>query len=138
MVAEVLQSVLWGDPDICRSLGRYRFDGVVDTPAVFTQEVPPETEGWYIAMTEAAGEEFGTRGHRGFTMTVEIKVHGENQGSLAGLRHLGLRVWRVLHRRRVSVPGFGSTCVTCTTPATGEEDGFPVETIQCNLTLMED
>lgn len=118
-LSAALYDILTRDTELVNMLSTYK-----GKPAVFTiTPVPPDAVLPYVVTaTTVAQTPFDTKTSQGRTIWRDIKIYADAKGSAIDIDEIAERVYYILHRNLVVVPGYAWILTECQGPASIDED----------------
>jgi len=140
MLAAAIQSKLFNEAELTKSLGTFEFDDSNTLPAIFVGAPPDEVQGAHIEINDL-GElgSFGTRAQRGGLMGATVRIVAENSGSEKPVQTIAQLLWTLLDRASIKPEGFESCTLKATLPSpVAVEGGFPARELTINTFVLEE
>lgn len=109
-------------------------------PAIFTDEIPPNSQFPAVVIVEKGGAQSGDRGHEGGDVQVDVQVFSNKTRSGKSIRDLAWAIWKLLNRRLLDLSARGYQALPCSAdvPAnTNDGLGFPGYTIRLRVQILE-
>ena len=131
-----LINALVADPYISSHLARWDFGDGTERPAIFTMDpAPRECSNPVMVIQLDGGPPAGFRGYTGARMEFNVRIWGDQQASLKGLRILATNVFTFLHRKKLTVADYIFNTIEATFPTEiNDQEGFPG--FEINITLL--